>query len=83
MYSVVVDDRVSKDMKHFPSDAKQIILRKIDLLGSDPWPTQSKKLKNRPGFRLRVGNYRVIYDVLTEDKQIVVYEVGHRKDIYR
>lgn len=59
------------------------ILLAIESLSDNPFPGQSKKLKgSESSYRLRVGNYRVIYQVDTDSKVIVVYRVRHRKDAY-
>ena len=41
------------------------------------------KLTGRDAWRMRVGDYRVVYEVLDEDSQVVVMHVGHRRDVYR
>ncbi len=66
---------------------RQFILKILDAmrgLADNPFPVQSKKLKGSDSsYRLRVGNYRVIYQVDTENKVVVVYHVRHRKDAYK
>lgn len=55
----------------------------IALLGQDPRPPGAKALQGRPGLRVRVGNYRIIYTVQGDVLLIVVVTLGHRKDVYR
>jgi mRNA interferase RelE/StbE len=52
-------------------------------LENNPFPAGCKKLKNRDGFRIRVGDYRVLYFADTKSKKIVVGAIGHRRDVYR
>jgi mRNA interferase RelE/StbE len=52
-------------------------------LADNPKPQGCKKLKGRDGFRVRVGNYRIIYDVNDKILIVDVMDIGHRKDIYR
>jgi len=60
------------------------ILKKIEELSINPRPTGSKKLKGEKDlWRLRVGNYRVIYSISDSDKLIDVSVIRHRKDVYR
>lgn len=54
----------------------------IALLAQDPRPPASRPLKGRPGRRVRVGDYRIIYTVADDVLLVVVVTVGHRRDIY-
>lgn len=54
----------------------------IALLAEDPRPPSAKKLKGRDAFRVRVGNYRVIYTVEDDVLLVVVVTLGHRRDVY-
>jgi len=58
-------------------------LLEIQKLGDDPQPAQSKKLKGEDLYRIRIGVYRVIYEIIDDRLIITVVKVGHRKDIYR
>ena len=51
-------------------------------LAQDPRSSGCKKLKNRPGYRIRQGNYRIIYEILDDQLIVLVLAVGHRKSIY-
>ncbi len=54
----------------------------IALLGDDPRPPSARALKGRPGFRVRVGDYRIIYAIADEVLLVVVVTLGHRRDVY-
>ena len=54
----------------------------ITLLGSDPRPPTSRALRGRPGFRVRVGDHRVLYTIDDGVLLVVVVTVGHRRDVY-
>ncbi|HRV59690.1 MAG TPA: type II toxin-antitoxin system RelE/ParE family toxin [Solirubrobacterales bacterium] len=54
----------------------------IALLADDPRPPSAKKLKGREAFRVRVGDYRVIYTVEDDVLLVVVVTLGHRRDVY-
>ena len=67
------------DKKYIPR-----IVDAIESLANNPFPSQSKKLKDsESSFRLRIGDYRIIYQVDSEKKEIIVYHLRHRKDAYR
>jgi mRNA interferase RelE/StbE len=55
----------------------------IDRLCLDPYPPGCKKLVGRPGYRIRVGDYRIVYRVLDRELVVMVMDIGDRKDIYR
>ena len=60
------------------------ILEAIESLSENPFPVQSRKMKgSESSYRLRVGDYRVIYQVDTENKVVTVYHARHRKDVYK
>jgi mRNA interferase RelE/StbE len=59
------------------------ISKAILALEQIPFPHGCKKLKNRDGFRIRVGDYRVLYFADTKRKEIVIGAIGHRREIYR
>lgn len=52
-------------------------------LADNPRPMGYKKLKGRDGYRIRVSNYRIIYDILDDVLLVEVINLGHRKDIYQ
>lgn len=54
----------------------------IALLAEDPRPPASRPLKGRPGYRVRVGDHRVIYTIRDDVLLIVVVALGHRRDVY-
>ncbi|GHV66653.1 RelE/StbE family addiction module toxin [Bacteroidia bacterium] len=59
------------------------ILAAIERLGNNPHPAGCKKLSGRSGYRIRVGNYRVIYTIEDNQLTVTVIAIGHRKDVYR
>jgi len=82
-YVVILSKNAQKQLDKIPLHIVEPILQGIESLGADPRPVGCKKLKGRDGFRIRVGNYRVIYEIF--DKQLIVdvITVGHRRDIYQ
>ncbi|MCU0858294.1 MAG: type II toxin-antitoxin system RelE/ParE family toxin [Pontiellaceae bacterium] len=82
-YKIVVKKSVAKDLKSLPKKDVQRILSAIEQLADDPRPPQSKKLSGQERFRIRQGNYRILYTI--EDNQLVVcvVKVGNRRDVYR
>jgi mRNA interferase RelE/StbE len=67
--------------KIHPAD-KERLQGSIALLGQDPRPPKAIALSGRPGYRVRVGDYRIIYTVQDDVLLVVVVTVGHRRDVY-
>ena len=82
-YRIVVKKSVSKDLRKIPKKDITQILSAIQMLADDPCPPQAKKLSGQERYRLRKGNYRILYSI-EDDKLIVcVVRVGNRRDVYR
>jgi len=82
MHKIVFTKTARKKLDKLPSREQHRIADKIDELANDPRPPGCKKLTNRGQYRIRIGDYRVIYDI--EDKMLVVLviDVDHRKQVY-
>lgn len=82
VYNIVLSKQAQKSLDKIPDNIANPILNAIEALGQDPRPHGFKKLKGRVGFRIRVGNYRIIYDIYDTELVIDIIALGHRKDIY-
>lgn len=85
-YQVQITDKTLKKLEKLPKREKGRIIEAIDSLVEDPRPDGCKKLKGNITpihYRIRAGNYRVVYSVQDDVLLILVVEVGHRKDVYR
>ncbi len=81
-YTVVLSKKAQKQLDKIPDSIAQPIIDAIGDLEENPRPYGHKKLKGRDGYRIRVGNYRVIYDIIDAQLIVDVIMLGHRKDIY-
>ena len=82
-YKVEFSKRVRKDFRKIPEHDANRILGKIKALAEEPLPAHLKKLKGEELFRIRLGNYRVIYSIEDEKMLVFVVKLGHRKDVYK
>lgn len=83
-YRIAYQPGVQKQLRRLPTTMQVKIVTAIDSLSGDPRPQGCKKLKNRINrYRIRVGDYRVIYAIQDAIVTVEVLEVGHRSDIYR
>jgi len=72
-----------KDLDPIPKKDLQRIIKRIDSLKEDPRPPGCEKLTGQERYRIRQGNYRIIYSIQDQELTIWVVKVGHRRDIYR
>ena len=71
-------------LRKLPLAIRERIGRAIDGLADNPFPSGMRKLKGEEHtYRIRVGDYRVIYDVVHEAVVVLILRIGHRKDVYR
>ncbi|MEO6740355.1 MAG: type II toxin-antitoxin system RelE/ParE family toxin [Chthoniobacteraceae bacterium] len=82
-YGVILPRSVRKTLDRLPDAVASRILDRLAELETNPRPADVKKLKGRDAWRIRVGDYRVIYEIHVRELQILVIAVGHRRDIYR
>ena len=82
-YEVVLKRSVAKDLRGIPRADLLKVLAKIESLATDPRPAGCEKLSARERYRLRQGNYRIIYAIDDGRVTVVVVKVGHRRDVYR
>ena len=82
MYKIVIDRYAEKQLAKIPPSDFNRIAKSIQLLAENPRPHGYKKLKGRPGYRIRIGNYRVIYIIQDNILTVFVIEIGDRKSIY-
>jgi mRNA interferase RelE/StbE len=83
-YSVSYRPSVEKDFQSISRPLVTRIIERIERLASDPFPSQSARLQGAERlYRLRVGDYRVVYEVNTEALRIVILYVRHRREVYR
>ena len=82
-YSVVVTRTAQKAMAQLPLSVYERLRVALLQLGDVPRPDGCAKLRNREGWRIRIGNYRVIYEIDDTLRLITILHVGPRRDIYR
>lgn len=84
MYHIIIDKQALKELEHLPKKDNLKITQSIDKLAVNPRPAGCKKLKGEHEYmwRIRVGNYRVLYSIDDGVRIVEIGKVGHRKDIY-
>ncbi|WP_107666763.1 type II toxin-antitoxin system RelE/ParE family toxin [Cyanothece sp. BG0011] len=83
-YTVIVPKPVQKQLKQLPSEIYQRVLAKISQLAHEPRPMGVKKLKGFDNeYRIRIGNYRIRYEINDKELIIILVSCRHRRDVYR
>lgn len=82
-YSVLIKASAAKELDGLPRKELRRVMRTIERLGDEPRPRGCEKLTGEHRYRIRQGDYRVVYSVDDERNEVVVFKVGHRRDVYR
>ena len=82
-YRIELVSSAERQFKKLRPQVRNRILQKIILLENQPKPSGSKKLHDTPYYRIRIGDYRVIYSVDDADKLVRILDAGHRREVYR
>lgn len=81
-YTIVLSKRAQKQLDKLSDNIAFPIIEQIKLLEINSKPNGVKKLKGREGYRIRIGDYRVIYEIIDNLLIIDVLTIAHRKDVY-
>jgi len=81
-YRIEVLPAAVREIRKLPPDAKRRVQAVIELLSDNPRPPAATKLTARPEWRVRTGDYRVLYRIEDDILTIVVVRAGHRRDVY-
>ena len=84
-YSLLIKPSAGKELEAVGSKAdRQKIVAKIQALASDPRPRGSEKLAGYSDrYRIRQGNYRVVYLIADPSSTVTIFKIGHRREVYR
>ena len=83
-YRIEVKRSAAKTLKKIPKASRKRIVEKIDSLAEGPPNPDTTKMKgNNPFHKVRVGDYRIVYEIQEGVLMILVVKIGHRKDIYK
>lgn len=85
MYRILFTKDAHKTLRKLPRNLSKRIRKKIDRVAADPFAPYAnvKKLRNRPGYRLRVGDWWVIYEVENNELIIMVLKIASRGEVYK
>lgn len=82
-YNVRIKASAAKELEVLPKKDRNRIVAKIEALANHPRPAGCEKLSGEEKYRLRQGDYRVLYSIDDPAATVTVVKVGHRRDVYR
>jgi mRNA interferase RelE/StbE len=83
-YRLLIKASAAKELRAIPTKRdRQRIVKRIQGLATDPRPPGSQKLSGRERYRIRQGQYRIVYGIEKDELVVYVVKIGHRKDVYR
>jgi len=82
-YTVKLKRSAERELDNLPTKIHDKVINILLSLKENPFPRNSKKLRGREGYRIRVGDYRILYLIDEPDKNIEVISVAHRREVYR
>lgn len=82
-YKIEIKKSAAKEIEDLPSVILKRVITHIKELADNPRPVGCKKLSGEEKYRIRIGNYRILYEINDEIVTVYVVKVAHRKDVYR
>ena len=83
LYRIIIKPSAQKDLDRLPDKELKRILTRFGQLKMNPRPIGVQKLSDDEGYRVRIGNYRILYIINDKIKNIFIYRIKHRKDVYK
>jgi len=82
-YKVFLKKSAEKELSRLHPEIHDRIVKRLVSLQNNPLPPGTKKLIGRDGYRIRVGDYRILYIIYEREKRIEIISIAHRRDVYR
>jgi mRNA interferase RelE/StbE len=82
-YRITIKRSAAKELEDIPKKDLQRIVKRIRSLAENPRPHGSQKLSHKEQYRIRQGDYRIVYSIEDEELLVDIVKIGHRREIYR
>ena len=82
-YSLVIRRSAAKELEALPLKDRRRVVKRIQRLANEPRPPGCEKLSGEEKYRLRQGDYRILYEIVDRELVVTVVKVGNRRDVYR
>lgn len=84
MYEIYIERRAERDLKRLPVEEFGRIIRAVRALAAGPRPAGCRKIEgSKSDWRIRIGDYRVVYEIDDRERAVRVMRVRHRSEVYR
>ena len=82
-YRLLIKPSAARELEEVPLKDRRRIAARIQRLASAPRPVDAEKLSGQEKYRLRQGNYRILFSIDDTELTVVIVKIGHRRDVYR
>ena len=82
-YRVLIKRSAARELEAVPPKDRRRLVTRIEALASNPRPPGVQKLSGEEKYRLRQGDYRVLYEIVDQELIVTVVRIGHRREVYR
>jgi mRNA interferase RelE/StbE len=82
-YSLLIKPSATKELEDLPLEDRRRVARRMTGLADQPRPPGHERLTGRELYRVRQGDYRILYEVSDRERTVTVIRIGHRRDVYR
>lgn len=82
-YSIEFLNSAAKEFRKLSLEVKHSLIDPINSLSNNPYSHKTKKLKNADLYRIRIGDYRIVYQVEQKEKIVLITKIGHRREVYK
>ena len=82
-FQIIWSESAAKELKKLDRTVANRIYKKVSQLSETPYHLDVTKMVGDPYFRLRVGDYRIIFDIQNDMLRVLILKVGHRKNVYK
>jgi mRNA interferase RelE/StbE len=82
-YTLLITRQAQRELSELDPKSYVLVKSEILILAENQRPRKSRKLVGREGWRIRSGNYRIIYEINDHEKKVTILHIGHRRDVYK
>lgn len=82
-YKITIKKSAAKELQEIPKKNLKKIVKRIQSLSENPRPTGSQKLSAQEKYRVRQGDYRIVYSIDDKELLVDIVKIGHRREVYR
>lgn len=83
IYSVGIKRSAPKELEGLPLTDRRRVVERISALAGDPRPRGCEKLSGEDKYRVRLGDFRILYEIADRESAVTIVKIGHRRDVYR